>query len=129
MGTIRRFEDLEVWKLAFETANEVYDLTLLGPLKNDFALRDQIRRCAVSIFSNIAEGFERDGNREFVNFLSIAKGSCGELRSQILFAHKRGYVADKDIELLTNKLVEINNQISGFQRYLRESEMRGRKFA
>lgn len=92
-------------------------------------LRDQIRRCAVSIFSNIAEGFERDGNREFINFLSIAKGSCGELRSQILFAHKRGYTTDEDLESTTNKLIEISNQISGFQRYLRESELRGRKFA
>jgi four helix bundle protein len=129
MATIKRFEDLEVWKLAFETANVVYDLTLEVPLKNDFALRDQIRRCAVSIFSNIAEGFERDGNREFINFLSIAKGSCGELRSQIIFAHKRSYIVDEDLESLTTKLIEISNQISGFQRYLRESEMRGRKFA
>lgn len=129
MATIKRFEDLEIWRLAFGVADSIYDLTLKAPLKNDFALRDQIRRCAVSIFSNIAEGFERDGNREFINFLSIAKGSCGELRSQILFAHKRGYITYEDLESTTNKLIEISNQISGFQRYLRESELRGRKFA
>lgn len=129
MAIIKQFEDLEVWKLAFETADKVYDLTLVGPLKSDFALRDQIRRCAVSIFSNIAEGFERDGNREFINFLSIAKGSCGELRSQILFANKRGYITDEDLQSLTKHLIEISNQISGFQRYLRDSDMRGRKFA
>ncbi len=73
MSTIKRFEYLDVWKLAFETADVVYDLTLEGPLKNDFALRDQIRKCAISIFSNIAEGFERDGNREFINFYRSQK--------------------------------------------------------
>lgn len=129
MAAIKRFEDLEVWKLAFGAADAIYDLTLDGPLKHDFALRDQIRRCAISVFSNIAEGFERDGNREFINFLSIAKGSCGELRSQLIFAHKRDYISDEDLESITNRLIEISNQISGFQRYLRESEMRGRKFA
>jgi len=78
MASINRFEDLEVWKLAFENASLVYDLTLKEPFCKDYALRDQIRRSAVSVFSNIAEGFERDGNRELINFLSIAKGSCGE---------------------------------------------------
>lgn len=129
MATIKRFEDLDVWKLAFEAADQIYELTLDGPLRSDFALRDQIRRCAISIFSNIAEGFERDGNREFINFLSIAKGSCGELPSQLLFACRRGYIRDDQLELAVSRLIEISNQISGFQRYLRESEMRGRKFA
>ncbi len=128
MTTVKKFEDLEVWKLAFEAADAVYILTLDEPFRNDFALRDQVRRCAISIFSNIAEGFERDGNREFINFLSIAKGSCGELRSQMLFAHKRGYVSSEDLEVITNLLMSISKQISGFQRYLQGSTMRGRKF-
>jgi four helix bundle protein len=129
MPTIKRFEDLEVWKLAFEIANDIYDLTSATPFRGDSALRDQVRRCAISVFSNIAEGFERDGNREFINFLSIAKGSCGELRSQLVFAHRRGYLSAEQLELIAQKLIKASHQISGFQRYLRESEMRGRKFA
>jgi four helix bundle protein len=128
MATIKRFEDLEVWKLAFEIANQVYDLTLDERFSRDFALRDQMRRCAISVFSNIAEGFERDGNREFINFLSIAKGSCGELRSQAAFAHRRGYLSDEQLSALTVRLLDASQQISGFQRYLRDTEMRGRKF-
>lgn len=129
MATIKRFEDLDVWKLAFELAGDVYDLTLNADFSRDFALRDQIRRCAISVFSNIAEGFERDGNKEFVNFLAIAKGSCGELRAQSLFAHSRGYVSESDLREVSDKLVSTSNQIAGFQKYLRQTELRGRKFA
>lgn len=128
MATINRFEELDVWKLAFENASLVYDLSPKGDFAKDFALRDQIRRCAISVFSNIAEGFERDGNKEFINFLAIAKGSCGEMRSQAIFAHRRGYISDDESVLISERLARTSKQISGFQRYLRESELRGRKF-
>ncbi|HKX84239.1 MAG TPA: four helix bundle protein [Pyrinomonadaceae bacterium] len=128
MATINRFEDLEVWKLALENANIIYDLTSKSPFNQDFALRDQVRRCAISVFSNIAEGFERDGNKEFINFLSVAKGSCGELRAQLIFAHERRYISDGELKMISEKLVSTSNQISGFQRYLRSSELKGRKF-
>ena len=128
MVTINRFEDLDVWKLTFDNANYIYDLTLNEPLSKDFALRDQIRRSAISVFSNIAEGFERDGNKELLNFLSTAKGSCGELRSQLIFAHRRKYISDDEIEDLTARLISASNQIAAFQRYLRNSELKGRKF-
>ena len=128
MATINRFEDLEVWKLALENANIIYDLTSKPPFSHDFALRDQIRRCAISVFSNIAEGFERDGNKEFMNFLSIAKGSCGEARSQLVFAHGRKYISADELTLISERLVQTSNQISGFQRYLRNSDLKGRKF-
>jgi|SRR5882757_5117219 len=85
MAKTERFEDLQVWQLAKEVANLTYDMTLTGKFSQDYVLRDQVRRAAVSIFSNIAEGFERDGNREFIQFLSISKGSCGELRAQLRF--------------------------------------------
>lgn len=127
--TIRRFEDLDVWKKAFENANIVYELTAKEMFFRDYALRDQIRRSAVSVFSNIAEGFERDGNREFINFLSIAKGSCGELRAQILFAHRRQYISDAESADICERVVEASRQIAAFQRYLQNSELRGRKFA
>lgn len=129
MATINRFEDLDVWKLTFEIANYTYDLTLKEPFCRDFALRDQVRRCAISVFSNIAEGFERDGNKEFVNFLSIAKGSCGDLRSQMIFAHKRKYINDDELTDLSVRLISASNQIGAFRSYLRNSEMKGRKFA
>ena len=126
--TIERFEDLEVWKLAVECANSIYDVTSIGKFSQDYILRDQIRRAAVSIFSNIAEGFERDGNKEFCNFLSIAKGSCGEARAQAIFARNRGYITDAEFGLISEKLVQTNKQISGFRTYLRKTDLKGRKF-
>ena len=127
--TIERFEDLDVWKLAVECANSIYDVTSVGKFSQDYILRDQIRRAAVSIFSNIAEGFERDGNKEFCNFLSIAKGSCGEARSQAIFARDRGYISDAEFNLISDKLMQTNKQISGFRSYLRKTDMKGRKFS
>ena len=129
MATIERFEDLEVWKLAFENANIIYDLTMNEAFSRDYPLRDQVRRCAISVFSNIAEGFERDGNKEFINFLSIAKGSCGEVRSQLLLARHRNYISDSELAIIAERLIRAGRQIAGFQRYLRESEFKGRKFA
>src|SRR5687767_16018762 len=126
---IERFEDLEVWKMAVDCANLIYDLTSNGDFSRDYALRDQIQRSGVSIFSNIAEGFERDGNNEFCNFLTIAKGSCGEARAQALFALQRGYISQSEYDRLSEKLIDTNRQLSGFRAYLRRSEMKGRKFA
>lgn len=127
MSKTERFEDLEVWKIAFECANLVYDITSVGKFSQDYNLRDQIRRAAVSIFSNIAEGFERDGNKEFANFLTIAKGSCGETRAQAKFAFHRNYISEDEYNLLTEKLLQTSRQISGFRSYIRQSEMKGRK--
>ena len=127
--SIERFEDLDVWKLAVECANSIYDVTSVGKFSQDYVLRDQIRRAAVSIFSNIAEGFERDGNKEFCNFLSIAKGSCGEARAQAMFARDRNYISDAEFTLLSEKLVQTNKQISGFRNYLRKTDLKGRKFS
>jgi four helix bundle protein len=129
MATIEKFEDLEVFKSAFETANLIYDYTSLGKFSQDYVLRDQIRRAGVSIFSNIAEGFERDGNKEFVNFLSIAKGSCGEARSQALFALHRKYISDVEFSVLNENLLITSKQLSGFSSYLRSSDLKGRKFS
>ena len=128
MDTIDRFEDLEVWKLAFDNANTIYNFTSKGLFCRDYPLRDQVRRCAISVFSNIAEGFERDGNKEFIKFLSIAKGSCGEVRAQLMFAHSRNYISDDELKTISAKLVQTSRQISGFQRYLHESGLSGRKF-
>jgi len=128
MANIERFEDLEVWKLAKDVANQVYDITSVGRFSQDYVLRDQIRRAVVSIFSNIAEGFERNGNREFMQFLSIAKASCGEVRAQLIFARDREYIILEEYESVASNLLSLSNQLGGFIKYLRHSENKGIKF-
>jgi len=93
---VKLFEDLEVWKEARRLTQRIYQLTKNETFSKDFALRDQIRRAAVSIMSNIAEGFERGGNQELVQFLYVAKASCGEVRSQIYVALDQSYVASTE---------------------------------
>jgi len=83
---IKTFEDIESWKKARALTNEIYKITGAGTFARDFGLKDQIRRASVSILSNIAEGFERGGDKEFSQFLAIAKGSCGEVRAQLYIA-------------------------------------------
>lgn len=128
MARIERFEDIEGWKLARRAVNLVYDLTLIEPFAKDFALVNQIRRASISVMSNIAEGFERQGNREFLNFLAIAKGSCGEVRAQLYLALDRGYVNHADFETTAGVLVETSKTISGLMKYLQSSEERGSRF-
>ena len=94
--TISRFEDIEAWKKAREVTRDIYDFTKEGAFAKDFALRDQIRRATISIMSNIAEGFERSGDREFIQFLSVAKGSCGETRAQLYAAFDQQYLTDDE---------------------------------
>lgn len=129
MANIERFEDLEIWQLSKTLANQIYDATALGKFSQDYVLRDQIRRAAVSIFSNIAEGFERNGNKEFIQFLYIAKASCGEVRAQMTFAKDRDYISQTEFESLYKNLISSSNQISGFIKYLRKSEIKGTKFS
>jgi four helix bundle protein len=128
MARIDRFEDLEIWKLAKDIANRIYDVTAVGQFSHDYVLRDQVRRAAVSLFSNIAEGFERNGNKEFLQFLSIAKASCGEVRAQMIFACDRCYISEDELHTMTNDLRSLSNQIGGFCKYLRQSELKGSKF-
>lgn len=94
-GKAKTFEDLEGWKASRLLCRSVYAATTNGGFQRDSALRNQIRRAAISVMSNIAEGFERDGNKEFVQFLSQAKGSCGEVRSQLYAALDQAYVSDE----------------------------------
>lgn len=128
-GKIESFEDLAVWKEAMQCAKLIYSITSTGGFSKDFALRDQIRRAGISIFSNISEGFERDGNKEFCNFLSIAKGSCGEARAQAFFAYELGYISEDQFKQLSERLIDTNKQLSAFRTYLLRSDHRGRKFA
>src|SRR4051794_20935381 len=92
MARIERFEDIEAWKLGRKATKLVYDATRTEEFCRDFALVNQIRRAAVSVLSNIAEGFERQGNKEFLQFLAVAKGSCGEVRAQLYVALDQDYI-------------------------------------
>jgi len=91
-------------------------------------LRDQIRRAAISILSNVAEGFERGGDNEFLQFLSVAKGSSGEARSQLYVALDQSYISENQFESLSKSVTEVSQLISGLMKYLRQSNLRGSKY-
>ena len=129
MATFTQFEDIEGWKKARELARQVYRATAIGPMARDFGLRDQIRRAAVSVMANIAEGFGRGGNREFVSFLSIARGSCAEVKSHAYVAFDAGLLAEQEVKAIQKLAAETEALISGLMKYLAASDARGRKFA
>ncbi|HZV36931.1 MAG TPA: four helix bundle protein [Verrucomicrobiae bacterium] len=128
MATIQRFEDIEAWKKGRELRKAIYALSRNGKFGADFGLKDQIRRAAVSITSNIAEGFERGGNREFIQFLANSKGSCGEVRDQPYVALDEQYISKEQFDSLYDATLEISRMLSGFMQYLQQSEIRGSKF-
>src|SRR5262249_26484266 len=102
MATIEKFEDIEAWKLARRVSNLVYEASSQEKFCRDFALVNQIRRASISILSNIAEGFERQGNKEFLQFLAVAKGSCGEVRSQLYIALDQNYIERVTFDSISN---------------------------
>jgi len=114
MPIIERFEVIEAWKKAREVTKKIHEISSVGEFGKDFGLKDQIRRSSVSVMSNIAEGFEREGNNESVNFLSIAKGSCGEARSQLYVALDQSYISDSDFAWVYSHLNETGRMIGGF---------------
>jgi len=125
---IERFEDLEIWREARELCRRIKQLTTRGAFSRDFDLRNQIRDSSGSIMDCIAEGFERGGNKEFVQFLSIAKGSSGETRSQSYRAFDYEYISEEDLNDLLDRTAKLSKQISSFMTYLRRSDFKGSKF-
>ena len=120
MATAKQFEDLRVWQEARSLVSEVYKVTKQGPFRRDFSLRDQITRAAISSMSNIAEGFERGSRREFIQFLNIAKGSTGEVRSQLYVALDQEYVDQKMFEKLRDAALAVSRRLAKFIRYLED---------
>ena len=128
MATIRKFEDLEIWQEARRLSNEVICLVQRTGLKNDYGLRDQIKRSSGSVMDNIAEGFERDGNTEFRQFLSTAKASAGESRSQIYRLFDNGYIVEQEMLRLTSDYEALSRRIASFIAYLNKKNYKGIKF-
>ncbi|GHT59301.1 four helix bundle protein [Bacteroidia bacterium] len=128
MATINCFEDLEIWKMAREFCNDVFRITNYENFSRDFRMKDQIKASSGSIMDNIAEGFERNGNKEFVQFLYFSKGSCGESRSQLYRALDFKYITEDEFIVLKNKTLQISQAIGGFIKYLNNSEIKGTKY-
>ena len=128
MATIKRFEEIKAWQKARVLNSKVGDFIDKGQFKRNFRLIDQIEGSAGSIMDNIAEGFERSGNKEFVQFLYVAKGSCGEFRSQLYGAIDRKYISQQEFEELYKIAVEIIVMIQKLIDYLEQSELKGTKY-
>jgi four helix bundle protein len=128
MATISKFEDLIIWQLAEQQEKEIYQLSKIGTFSKDFELINQIHRSSGSVMDNIAEGFGRGGNREFINFLSIARGSNDEVRSQLYRAKNRGHITSELLDELCLKNNNLGGKISNFIGYLNQCEIKGQKF-
>jgi len=112
---VERFEDLIAWQKARALTNEIYRTTNEGRFSKDFGLRDQIRRAAVSVMSNLAEGFDRAGRKEFHQFLVVAKGSCAEVRSQLYIALDVGYISQAEFDRLREQSEEVARIVGGLR--------------
>jgi four helix bundle protein len=128
MATIKKFEELDAWKKARELASKIYAVSCEGKFSKDFKFRDQINDAAGSIMDNIAEGFERSGRNEFINFLAISKGSCGEVKSQLYRALDRGYITEEKFKELYELANEIGKLEGGLIEYLNKSNYKGSKY-
>jgi four helix bundle protein len=125
--TINRLEDLEIWKNARELCKKINKIVCQTKLAKDYSLKDQILGSSGSVMDNIAEGFERDGKKEFINFLYIAKGSLGETRSQIYRSFDFEYIQEEEFNSLINDCLNLSAQIKRFINYLSSSDYNGLK--
>ena len=128
MAKIEKFGDLEIWNKSREICIDIETLFETTNLGKRFSMKDQMDRSSGSIMDNIAEGFERNGNREFVNFLSFSKGSCGELKSQLYRALDKNLISQSEFDNLSVKIELVKNKIGAFMKYLNSTEIKGLKF-
>ena len=127
MSKAQKFEDLTIFQMARELCKEIYAVTKEGEFHKDVRFVQQIHASAGSVMDNIAEGFERDGNKEFINFLYIAKGSCGEVRSQIIRASDVGFIDNDTATRLYNDCLNLSKSIAKFIASLKTSPITGLK--
>jgi four helix bundle protein len=118
---IEKFEEMKVWQEARILCKEIYYLTTKDGFKKDYGLKDQIQRASVSIITNIAEGFERDSNKEFIKFLNYSKGSAGEVRALLYIAFDLNYIDEEEFKQNYEKSISVIKQLSNFIKYLRNS--------
>jgi four helix bundle protein len=128
MATIRQFEDIQAWQEARQLTKAIYRVTDSSSFNKDYVLRRQIRRAAISIMSNVAEGFGRGGNKEFAHFLSIAIGSTFELQAQLYVASDQHYISQDEFDTLYAQAAQISRQLGGLIQYLKKSNQKGPKF-
>lgn len=128
MATIKRFQEIVAWQKGRELVQEIYQVTGTGAFAKDWGLRDQIQRAAVSICSNIAEGFERSGNREFANFLWMAKGSAGEVASQLYHALDNGYLDETTFNAIQEHVKLISVLLYKLISSIRTSPIKGQRY-
>ncbi len=125
---ITKFEDLEIWQLSRDLCKRVYSITSREPFQSDFRFRDQIRASSGSVSDNIAEGFDRGGNKEFIQFLFVAKGSCGETRNQSYRAFDCNYLTKDELDELLSSTDMLSRKITNLIKRLKESEHKGVKY-
>ena len=128
MAAVRDFEELAIFQKARELSAKIYPVTRRGEFKYDSRFVQQIRAAAGSIMDNIAEGFERGGNKEFLNFLYIAKGSCGEVRSQLIRANDVGYLTPEEYNELYTECRKLSAGIMNFIKEIKASDITGAKY-
>ena len=128
MSAVRDFEELAIFQKARELSKKIYPVTNREGFKSDSRFVQQIRAAAGSIMDNIAEGFERTGNKEFLNFLYIAKGSCGEVRSQLIRANDIGYLTPEEYEELYSDCRKLSASIMNFIKEIKTSDITGAKY-
>ena len=129
MATISNFEDLEIWQLARQQAIDIYHPYITEQFLKDWELKNQVNAASGSVMDNIAEGFERSGNKEFINFLLIAKGSNGEVRSQLYRAQDRNYLSAEKMDVLKTNCITLSKKITSFIKYLKESDQKGFRYS
>lgn len=128
VSTFKRFEEIQAWQKARRLAHEVYEISRVGPFAKDYVLRDQMRKAAVSVMSDIAEGLGRAGNKEFGQFLSVAKGSISELESQLYIAFDQKYITQAQFEIIYKLADETGRRIAGLIPYLGHTKFKSTKY-